>query len=358
MRLLYVAEAFGGGVFELVKMTAEGAAAEGHQVAIAHGRRPETPERPSELIDPRVELFELPWMRRSPGAQVRGMAALRRLARTWQPQLIHAYSSFAGVHCVIAAPGGVPVVFTPQAYAFTMSDQGRAARSTYRLAESFASRRAAVVGACSADEARLARQLGARRVETVANGIPELDDRDLPDRASLEATRVIAIGRTVPQRRPAACARVLGALEDGADVAWIGGAGGSRGVAGAEALHAAGVPVSGWLPRHRVLRELERATAYLHWTAWDGLPLSVLEAMARDTVVVASDIGPNRELLGDRQVCAGEAEAVGLLRAVLTDRALGEALLAEQRRRRTRYGAEAMVEGWLRLYGRLARQAS
>jgi glycosyltransferase involved in cell wall biosynthesis len=118
------------------------------------------------------------------------------------------------------------------------------------------------------------------------------------------------------------------------------------------------VPVSGWLPRELVLRELERATAYLHWTAWDGLPLSVLEAMARDTVVVASDIGPNRELLGDRQVCAGEAEAVELLRAVLTDPPLGEALLADQRRRRSRYGAEAMVEGWLRLYGRLARQAS
>jgi len=358
MRLLYVAEAFGGGVFELVRMTAEGAVAEGHEVAIAHGRRPETPERPRELIDPRVELLELPWTRRSPGAQLRGAAALRRVARAWRPDLVHAYSSFAGVHCALVAGRGAPGVFTPQAYAFTMSDQGAAARYAYRLAESFASRRATVVGACSADEARLARQLGARRVETVPNGIPELDEPGLPDRASLEAARVIALGRTVPQRRPAACAQILGSLAGAADVAWIGGAGGSRGVAGAAALRSAGVPVSGWLARERVLAELERATAYLHWTAWDGLPLSVLEAMARDTVVAASDIGPNRELLGDRQVCAGEAEAVELLRAVLADRALGEELLAEQRRRRSRYGAAAMVEGWLRLYRRLARQAS
>ncbi len=79
---------------------------------------------------------------------------------------------------------GAPVVFTPQAYAFTMSDQGAAPGRAYRLAESFASRRAAVVGACSADEARLARQLGARHVETVPNGIPELDEPGLPDRAS------------------------------------------------------------------------------------------------------------------------------------------------------------------------------
>ncbi len=169
---------------------------------------------------------------------------------------------------------------------------------------------------------------------------------------------MIALGRTVPQRRPAACAQILGSLAGAADVAWIGGAGGSRGVAGAEALRSAGVPVSGWLARGRVLAELERATAYLHWTAWDGLPLSVLEAMARDTVVVASDIGPNRELLGDGQVCAGRGGGRGAAPGRARRRALGEELLAEQRRRRSRYGAAAMVEGWLRLYARLARQAS
>ena len=38
------------------------------------------------------------------------------------------------------------------------------------------------------------------------------------------------------------------------------------------------------------------AKVYLHWTAWDGLPLSILEAMANDVVVIASDIPANREL--------------------------------------------------------------
>ncbi|MFL5826928.1 MAG: glycosyltransferase, partial [Thermoleophilaceae bacterium] len=99
----------------------------------------------------------------------------------------------------------------------------------------------------------------------------------------------------------------------------------------------------------------EDAVAYLHWTAWDGQPLSVLEAMARDAVVVASDIPPNREVLGPDQVSASEDQAIELLRRVISDSGLRDSLLAEQRRRRRAYGAQRMVDQWLELYRRIAR---
>ena len=76
--------------------------------------------------------------------------------------------------------------------------------------------------------------------------------------------------------------------------------------------------------------------------------------MAQDVVVVASDIPANRELLGPRQVCRTEEAAVELLRAVITEPALRADLLAEQRSRRTRHGADRMVTDWLGVYRRLS----
>lgn len=118
----------------------------------------------------------------------------------------------------------------------------------------------------------------------------------------------------------------------------------------AAALRDAGVPITGWLSREAVLDELGSAIAYLHWTGWDGLALSVLEAMARDVVVIASDIGPNREALGAEQVCSTEAEATELLRRVVTEPDFREQLLQSQRSRRKRYSAQRMVDKWFDAY--------
>ena len=59
-----------------------------------------------------------------------------------------------------------------------------------------------------------------------------------------------------------------------------------------------GIPVTGWLDRTAALERLSEATVLLNWSSKDSHPLAVLEAMAKDVLVVASDIDPNRELLG------------------------------------------------------------
>ncbi len=352
MRILHVAEAFGGGLLEIVCTLAGGAAEAGHDVAIAYGRRPETPESVAAAIPERVEPFGLPWARRTPAEQLAAARTLRRVVRRWRPDVVHRHSSVAGVVGQLALPRGTRTIFSPHSFESALPSSGRARRLAIRGLERWAVRRASLVGAVSPSEGSMSTRLGAREVAVVENGIPELEpgralERELPARP-----RVVAVGRTVPQRRPDACARILSRVADVAEVAWVGGGGGQRGVAGFEALQAAGVPVTGWVSRERALGELGEATVYLHWTAWDGQPLSVLEALARDAVVIASDIAPNRDVLGPAQVFAAEEDAVAAIRRVIEDPSYAAELRSGQRARRGRWAASAMVERWLALYER------
>jgi glycosyltransferase involved in cell wall biosynthesis len=113
------------------------------------------------------------------------------------------------------------------------------------------------------------------------------------------------------------------------------------------------VPISGWVDRATALTKLAEATVLLHWTGWDGLPLSVLEAMANDVIVIGHDIDAVREIVGPEQVRDSEAEGRELLRRTLSDPELRERMLREQRRRRPEYGAAKMTAGWKRLYDSL-----
>jgi glycosyltransferase involved in cell wall biosynthesis len=355
LSVLYVAEAFGGGLFEITRKKAEGLAKRGHRVAIAYGIRPETPPDPRAVIHPGVELIPMPWTDRSLGAQIKALRALRQVVDDFAPDVVHLMSSFAGLHGAIAlGRRRVPTVYTPQGYAFTMISEPLHKRVVYRALEFFVSRRVSVIGACSQTVGEQARRgLAARRVAVVENGITELDPPGTAPAPVAPAAerRVIALGRPSPQRRPEACARILGAVGDLAEIEWVGGGPESDGI---RALADAGIPVTGWLPRAETLDHLSRARVYLHWTAWDGLPLSILEALARDVVVVASDIGPNREVLGPEQVCSTEQEAIALVRAILSDPSLHDRLLTAQRARRGRYSAENMVDRWIGLYSSLA----
>jgi glycosyltransferase involved in cell wall biosynthesis len=355
LRVLHVTEAFGGGVLEMISTVAAGGVAAGDEVAVAYGRRPETPADPRPKFAPEVELIPLGWEARRPRAQLAAWRALRRVVAEWRPDVVHLHSSFAGLAGAVVLPRGLPSVYTPHGYSFSMRDQGRATRAAFRLVERFTARRVGAVGAVSEAEAAEARSVAAAaKVFVVPNGVPELDglDPDAPFPERPAPRRAIALGRITAQHLPEASARILAAAADAGEVEWVGG--GGRGDIPPEVVSGLGVPVTGWLERDQALARLRGATALLHWTGWDGQPLSILEAMAADVVVIGRDIPPVREILGAEQVTTDEALAAAMLREALSDPEAREAALRSQRLRRGRYRASAMVAGWLAAYRRLS----
>jgi len=355
VRILHVTEAAWAGTLQVVRTLAADQVASGHDVTLVYADHPQAPADLALTAAAGVTLVPLAWPRRSPPGQLAAGRALRRLVRERRPELVHLHSSFAGAVGALALPRGLPLIYTPHGFAFARQGVGRAIGAAVRAVEALVARRCAVVGAVSEAEAELARSgLRAPRVAVVRNGIPELD-RGVPERSlDRAAPAAVSLGRIAAQRRPAATARILAALAADARVSWIGGSGDGND----SVVRDAGIPVTGWLPHGEALERLAEATVYVHWSAWDGQSLAILEAIARDVAVVASDIPANREIVGARQVCTDEQSAIELARSVLRDPVLRAELLAEQRRRAPEFGARRMSAEWLAVYERTLRPAS
>jgi glycosyltransferase involved in cell wall biosynthesis len=351
MRVLHVTEAAASGTLEVVRVLSAGLVAERHEVAVAYGRRPETPAGLQATLPEDVAGFALPWDRRTLRAQIAAGAELRRIVARFRPDLVHLHSSFAGVVGTTVLRGGIPLVYTPHGSILGRAHASRLRRIAYRLAERHVGRRVDLVGAVSCSEAALLRRVvPPERVTAVANGIAELDEAATAPVRDGERPLVVALGRMVPARRPGETARILAAVVDVADVAWIGAAPPGH---DEDVVRDAGVHVTGWLTRDEALEHLARATVLVHWSASDGASLAVLEAMAHDVVVVASDIAANRELVGEPGVRSDAAGAAALVRALLSDERLREDAIARQRLMCSEHSGRRMTRAWIELYATL-----
>lgn len=357
---MHIAEAFGGGLLEVVRDICQGHIAAGFRVSIAHGRRPETPQEGiATQLPAEASIFEVnEWGHRAPHREVAATIKLRSLIRSISPDLIVLHSSFAGVSGAVAS-SGIPTIFVPHAFASQLPGP-RLKQAIHRRGEKFAIRRAEVTAAVSHSEAQTAKRLGATQVVTIPNGTSLLDTPNWSDDPIPPSRpKVIAVGRLVPQRRPLEVAEILNRVSDLADVSWVGG-GGSGSYAGqaAKTLRSAGVELTGWLDPADVARTLESATVYLHWTSWDGLPITVLEALAKDALVLASDIEPNREVVGTSRVFATGEDVVQAIRDTVTNMTSWRSAILEQRERARKYGSIQMKADWNELVKRTSRIAT
>lgn len=347
-RVVHVAEAAGGGLMGVLETVCLGHLDDGMDVTVIHGRRPETSDARLEFLRQRgVHVVEIAgWGERSVRSELRAINELQRVVRVADPDLVVLHSSFAGVSGLCLA-GTYRTVFAPHAFASQI--RGRKSREgAYVAAETLACRVHTATACVSVSEARVARRRGSEDARVIRNGSEALDAPNWPlVPTAPDVPTVVGSGRLVPQRRPIETADILGALSRNAHVRWLGGAGDGDYARRADAaLRQAGVDVTGWLPQAQVRQALQQTTVYVHWTNWDGLPLTVLEAMAEDAVVVAADNEPNWEVVGKRGVFRSASAAVAEVRRLLQDPGYWADRVLEQRERASRFSAQRMQREW------------
>lgn len=282
MRICHVIESGATGALEMVLLSAETQRLAGHEVLIVYCRRPGAPADLRRRAHADVRLIRLrmrPFLPHLPVWCLRYARVLRR----WNPDILHLHGSFAGFlgRLVAGRRFGGAVLFSTHCISLMHLGFSTRQRAAFRFLERLAQAACpAVYLPCTRPEqAVITRELGVP-VRLLENAV---DDRAAtairpagPPRTRLR--RVVTCARIAPLKDPATFARVCRAVRSvDPDIRfeWIGdGDPQARHV-----LRRAGVHVTGWLGRDDALGRVAGACAYLSTSRWEGMPVSVLEAM-------------------------------------------------------------------------------
>jgi glycosyltransferase involved in cell wall biosynthesis len=287
---------------------------------------------------------------------------LYRLFRRERPLVVHANSSKAGVLGRLAAVGArVPVrLFTVHGWAFK-AHSGRTA-TAYLWADRLMSPLSTTTICVADGELRAgleARTCRADRTVVIRNGVALDGPRAHPTGA--RPATLLSVGRLREPKDFLTLVRAMAGLEPGSARLRIAGDGPDRAAIAAEVARL-GLDVELLGTRTDVPALLAEADVFVLASHSEGLPMSVLEAMAAGLPVVASAVGGVPELVLDGETGAlvppGDSAALaGALARLTADPELRERLgQAGRRRVELEFSLERFEREHLELYRKRARR--
>jgi glycosyltransferase involved in cell wall biosynthesis len=287
-----------GGAQSYVRDLAVRMAADGHQVHLATGS--------AGALTNAVEAQGISWsivpgLLRDidPRHDVGAVRKTIQLIRQWQPDLVSAHSSKAGIVARIAAKRvGVPCIFTAHGWAFTEGISSKK-RLLFRGIERAMAPLAARIICVSEHDHELAKSAGfpTNRLVTIHNGIPDRP-RSIPIQTDASPVRVVMTARFSPQKQPITLLNAIAPLANAE--CWLVGDGPNLDEAKAAAIQL------GITERVRFLGQsddvpgvLEQCQIFALASDWEGFPISTLEAMRAELPVIVTDVGGSAEAIAE-----------------------------------------------------------
>jgi glycosyltransferase involved in cell wall biosynthesis len=240
-----------------------------------------------------------------------------------------------------------------------MLDVSPRMRRAYYLFEKILSRFGGTIVACGGTEYEHALKIG--KAILINNGVDmELVDKIIaeePQSRRLPRPLIGTSGRISYQKNPGLF-RALAESFPQADWVWI-GEGEMRGELDASETP---IDVTGWKSREETMRLVSGFDIYVQTSSWEGMPISILEAMALGKPVVATAIVGNKDLVKDGVTGFLGSDLAQLKNGIERLIADPELLRAQGIRGRERvlaeFDAKRKIEEWSALYRSIARTAS
>lgn len=297
-KVLHIVESFGSGVFsflvDLVNSTDEE-----FDIVIAYGVREETLQNFKEYFSDRVKFIEVKNFTRNINLKkdLKAFFEVKNIIKKENPDVIHLHSSKAGFIGRFSANGRkMKMLYNPHGFSFLMKDSSKIKRLIYWLIEKISTIRKCTIVGCSQGEYEEALKLSKNsicinngiNIETLKKETKNFNKKEV----DFDNLKICTSGRISFQKNPILFNEIAKKCPDIA-FTWIG-----DGELKSE-LKSNNITVTGWKTREEVLKIVNDNDIFILTSLWEGLPISLLEAMYLGKVCIVTDCIGNRDVIND-----------------------------------------------------------
>jgi glycosyltransferase involved in cell wall biosynthesis len=295
LKIIHVVESFAGGVFDFIVDIVNGMPDDEH--TIIYALREHTPEDFQSYFPKTTQFIEWQHATREikPKADLLALWSLRNILKNMlEIDAIHLHSSKAGLLGRIVTKTlkiQRKVVYTPHGVSFLRQDVSSFKHKLFVFLEKIGAFCGGTVVGCSNSEAGAFHSYGLDAIY-INNGI-KCSNCEEQTKDQNEKICIGTIGRVTYQKNPKLFNDIAERFLDYEQVEflWIGD--GEL----QDVLKAKNIQRTGWLTRQEVDKKLAQIDIYLSTSLWEGLPLSVLQAMCASKPLVLSDCVGNKDLV-------------------------------------------------------------
>ncbi|RMA93303.1 glycosyltransferase [Hydrogenothermus marinus] len=295
MKIVHIIESFAGGSFSfLVKLTNK---MSNNEHIIIHGIREDTPKNFQKYFPEKTKFYKWNSAVReiNPKKDFLALIELVRILKSINDiDVIHLHSSKAGFLGRLSAKilgYESRVIYTSHGVSFLREDISKFKKKIFISLEKLAYLLGGQVIACSKSESEIFNKYGIQ-AKYINNGI-DCNSNILRNKKKLNEILIGTVGRITYAKNPQLFNQIAKKFLYRKDVKflWIGD-GELR-----KELNSPNIKITGWVDLEKVKNYLIDLDIYISTSLWEGLPLSVLEAMCFSKPLILSNCVGNKDLV-------------------------------------------------------------
>lgn len=350
-KILYVVKRFSGGIFTyLVELS--NSLIKNYDIVIVYATNSDTPNNFRSYFDEQVRLVRMESLSENASPLLSSKAELKEIVKKEQPNIIHFHGHGAGKVGRKALNNiSIPMYYTPHGYVYLTQDHNLLSRNLQRREEGQLAKTNCMTIACSRGEYAETLSLTSN-CTYINNGIDlkELDAITAQPKTS-DKMIVCTTGLINEQKNPGLFNEIASAMPQ-IQFVWIGDGELKY------KLTASNIEVTGWLERKEALARVKQADVFILTSLWEGLPISLLEAMYFEKLCIVTNVVGSRDVIHNGEngyVCDNAAMFVNVINHC-KDESMNEVLQNAKEDIIENYNVQTMAKQYDMIYKKALKQ--